>query len=196
MEVPYPLTTTDEPDYHHDIAERYDIDKTNAYARGNFALGALDADAEWIGHIDVFKAAQFRQNSYSDDAELDDIEIIFPNERFAALWELEITGQISDGVWENFWNEVPEARYDGWRKWCYADVTVDERATRIKIITNDPHDESLWHSMNVFRALTEHSGMVGRMIFYVLATCETDYDETSLMDDLRKLENAMFVRKR
>lgn len=44
--------------------------------------------------------------------------IVFANNIQKALWENELRGQISDGVWEN-------ARpMDHWKVWCNAEVTV------------------------------------------------------------------------
>lgn len=45
-------------------------------------------------------------------------KIVFANNVQKALWENELRGQISDGVWEN------SRPYDHYKVWCNAEVTV------------------------------------------------------------------------
>lgn len=47
------------------------------------------------------------------------MKITFATKTQAAIWQHELTGQISDGMWEN-------TRNTSWKEWCSAEVEVGE----------------------------------------------------------------------
>lgn len=51
--------------------------------------------------------------------------LVVRNEAQKILWDYELTGQLSDGNWEN---ALP---YDHWEAWCKADVRVAEKGAPI-----------------------------------------------------------------
>lgn len=51
--------------------------------------------------------------------------ITFRNDAQAVLWEHEITGQLSDGHWEN------SRPHDHWMCWCDAEVKVSSESTQL-----------------------------------------------------------------
>lgn len=90
------------------------------------------------------------------------------------LWEQELTGQLSDGNWEN-------ARpYDHWEPWCDADCVVDpDNVGRDFYAQRDSYG---FNRSDLLEIIGE------RMVEYVrVATGDTSYDSRALRKDLRDL---------
>lgn len=103
--------------------------------------------------------------------------LTFPNYRIAVLWAAEITGQISDGAWENSLHE-PE-----WKELVGARIEVDESL-------DEAEGEGHYQNLAYVRKLREHEGHEERMIFYVRAAGHKDhgYDHSDLLSDLQALK--------
>lgn len=90
------------------------------------------------------------------------------------LWEQELTGQISDGRWEN------SRPFDHWVAWCDADVVIDP----------DNVGRDFWVKRDGY-CFTEKDllSIIGdRMLEYVrVATGNRDYSEQDMLKDLRDI---------
>lgn len=58
--------------------------------------------------------------------------ITFPNSSCVALWNNEITGQLSDGAWEN------TAPHDHWLFWCHLEARVANLGDACEVKTSHP----------------------------------------------------------
>lgn len=104
------------------------------------------------------------------------VHIRLPNERLAVLWIAEITGQISDGAWENYLSEHQ------WQALCYATIEVDEDL-------EEAESEGRHKNLGYVRKLREHAGHEERMMYFVRAAgLDDEYDHSDLLHDLQDLK--------
>jgi len=92
--------------------------------------------------------------------------LVLANEDQKVIWECELTGQLSDGQWEN------SKPHDHWEAWCYADVAVDP--------TNVGRDfhvlrDSYGFTRTAF--LDEGFDLAGRVMSYVRVARVIGYDK-------------------
>ena len=165
------LDSDDLPDYTTNYEEDLD-DVTGAIDRANVAIGMVHAesDASWVYASDALNAADVYENGIEqriddhnevDYGEYDRATIVFPSNALALMWIEEICGQISDGAWEN---EVRD-----WEQYYGAEVVVDESNRNVEVEGDLP-------PLDFSEKLREYEGLMGRMMFYVLASgVENEY---------------------
>lgn len=138
-------------------------------------------DTEWVSKYDCDRILGVKENGL--ESHLDEQEsrnnntITFPTKSAAVIWMNEITGQISDGAWENKnWS------WGDWSDYTDAQVEVDES------LETAEWDGVRVDSLGITQKMTEYSGMVGRMIFYVRASgVDPSYTKSDLEEDLRSI---------
>jgi|AntDeeMinimDraft_4_1070355.scaffolds.fasta_scaffold04811_4 hypothetical protein len=187
------LLDTDLPDYAERYTEGEDgIQNTNEVVeRANKAIKQIVSEFSpswlcnntWIGHGDAFKAYEVYKNGVEqrideynewNESKATTHSITFPNKESALLWVLEISGQISDGAWEN------EAR--DWEKYCYAEIKID---TELEKPVLEGHLKPLEYK----EKLLEFDGLAGRMMFYVIASgVNPDFNRGDLAETLEQIE--------
>lgn len=155
-----------------------------------------EVSPEWIGDYEISHAYDLRfdkdfydslhsRNDRHDDTSHSG-KLVVPHKRFAVLWMLEISGQISDGAWENYLDN------ESWQTYCYAELVVDEDQDKIHWDSRNEDSFETIQGIDVYSNLTEYEGLLGRMLFFVRMTCDMDsYTVTDLRKDLRKLNNAI-----
>lgn len=102
------------------------------------------------------------------------MRIQFRTQAQADLWQEELTGQISDGAWEN----TPGT---GWETWCSADVGVGTPGTTGYV----PSRRSFGFARQLLPLLLD------RMLEIARRTEGPDYGERELRRDLREISAAM-----
>lgn len=144
-------------------------------------------DTSWISQSDVTRPWDFRHEDPDDvieaynerQREKSNVTLTFPNYRIAVLWMCEITGQISDGAWEN-----KQWRHGTWKTLSYAQIEVDEELDEAEGEARFGYD-----NLGYVRQLRKHDGHEERMIYYVRASgLDDDYDESDLLADLQALK--------
>jgi hypothetical protein len=103
------------------------------------------------------------------------------NEAQRILFDDELSGQISDGAWEN------ASPFDHWKPWCDAVVIVDpENAGRTFYARKDNYDFARRDLLDV----------VGeRMVESVRVQVDPTYDRTKMLSDLRELKTIVKLRR-
>jgi len=110
-------------------------------------------------------------------------ELHVPTEAQAVLWTEELSGQISDGLYEN----DRRLGNGNWEKFSYADVIVNESIDQPKF----KYESGSVETLMLERDVTEHDGLVGRMLFWIrMMTDQDGYDVEDLREDLSQLEQA------
>lgn len=172
------------PERHEDDLVQLDV------ARGNAIVGQLYGDGydtDWITSYDVIKARDLRDGDQPYTRYDKTGTIAFPNEATAAIWQLEILGQISDGAWENYWvDELTPGFRDDWQDYFELEVVVDE-----SIDSPELRDGGEFPVALDFKSeLLDFDAMVGRMLFYARYVGDEDfsmYDLKKFISDLMHL---------
>lgn len=161
------IDSDDLPDY----VDRYtdDLeDVSGAIDRANAVIGMVYAqsDAEFIKANTALEAANIYENGldqYIEEfnettygiSESNRATIQFPSGALAYIWMEEICGQISDGAWEN--------KVGNWQKYYGAKVEVDTSLENVEVYGD-------LRSLNFKEELFKYEGLVGRMMFYAVAS--------------------------
>lgn len=98
------------------------------------------------------------------------------------LWDDELSGQISDGAWEN---AMP---LDHWKPWCRAEVVVDPANVGRNFYVRK--DSYLFTSTSLLEIIGE------RMIENVVAKTGAPYTRADLLRDLRDLRTIIKTHSR
>jgi hypothetical protein len=99
------------------------------------------------------------------------------NKEQAVLWILEISGQISDGIWEN----DPRLFRGEWKYYSWAIVKLDGSGFQTTAYGVP--------KIGVTRMLREGDELIGRMIIKVRLTVNPNYTYENLVRDIRSLAN-------
>lgn len=92
--------------------------------------------------------------------------LVLRNQDQKVIWECELTGQLSDGQWEN------AQPYDHWEAWCYADVAVDPTN-----VGRDFYAKRTGYGFTRTAFLDEGFDMAGRIMGYVRVARAFGYDK-------------------
>ena len=105
--------------------------------------------------------------------------IAFENEVQVALWNEELVGQLSDGMWEN------SRPHDHWKPWCNAEVIIDA--------TNVGRDFWAQKDSYNFHALIEY---VGDRMLAIVQRFQPNATERDLRHVLRSIKQIIKVTRR
>lgn len=146
-------------------------------------ITASDSDRVETEREDGVEAAIQEYNEFHDSAHVfSRNKITFGNEELAVIWMNGITGQISDGAWEN----APQTQNGRWKEFCYAEIEVDEGVDGVEAEGGYPN-----MGFGPNGKLGEYDGLLTRLMYYVRAAGVNDsYSMEQLRNDLRKLNEA------
>lgn len=188
-EVSDHILSGDPPSYTERYEDNYDIDLDRAQMEANIEIARIffeGSDPDWIYWGDACSAARVEQHSFPERLHQwnatgpNDGTIRFPNRELALIWVEEITGQISDGAWENRWFDES----DSWEDWVYVTVEVDEDLDHVEFEGN------VSEILNFTEECTRYEGMIGRMLFLVRTSgINSGYTREDLLEDISLLDS-------
>lgn len=159
-------------------------------------MGFSDNDVKWITVSDAVTSWEIRKTIKSSgfDSWLDEAnelkkgrgKIVLPNQRLGVIWQHEIIGQISDGIWEGDRRLISDeygVADEKWRK--YTDAPIE-------VIPN--HKAELQNrvapKLDFSGELLKNDGLVARMIYIVrMSGIDTSYNQSKLREDVEKLDS-------
>lgn len=161
-------------------------------------MGFDDDALGWIYGSDILNAWEIRVNGFDSymgernhftakiSGNADKYgTIVFPNKRLAVIWG-EVSGQVSDGIWEN--DDRLTAYGSGDSKWEYYTFAHVKVRPNHKVTVQTPTRRL--PRLNFKKKLTELEGMIARMIYAVrMSGVNRNYDRQDLMEDLKKLDD-------
>ena len=176
-EVPYVIA---QERHFEDGLEQEDV------ARANSLIGQLAArnhSLDWVSAYDAVKCVKYEPGESYSHNEKTNGTLIVPSLEHAAVWELEVLGQISDGAWENHWWDFTED--DAWENYFEMDVVIDEDADTVTA-----HDAYIPDDLDYSDVMTDFDESVGRIAFYiamVTGSIVSKDNVTSLLEDFEGL---------
>lgn len=103
----------------------------------------------------------------------------FENEIQVLHWNKEMSGQISDGMWENTPNS-------DWQTWCDAEVKVDRNNL----------GRNFWARKDNFQLTNSMLlGIVGDRMVERARALQADYSHKDLIKDLRRMMKIMRIKR-
>ena len=116
-------------------------------------------------------------------------KLVFENEILKNLWEEELTGQISDGMWENTANSA-------WQFWCSVETEVGNKN---EFITSQNYFSEFPYNIKTNFGFTRLIPYVGDRMVDMGKKYDPEYNEKKLRKDLQtisKLLKSQIVSKK